>query len=119
MLRILIADDSRTSRKILRSMLEELRFEVVGEAVNGEEACSLYRELKPDIVTLDITMPVLDGISALKNIKNEFPESKIIMITAAGQRSKVLEATRLGANEFILKPFDANTLLTALEKVLH
>lgn len=103
---ILIADDSRTARRMVRTLLEKENYTIVGEAVDGEEAYRLYKELQPDILTLDITMPVLDGIGALHKIKREFPEAKVIMVTAAGQRSKYVEAIRLGAADFITKPFD-------------
>lgn len=115
----LIVDDSRTSRKILRGILESTGYEVVGEATNGEEGYAMYAELKPDIVTMDITMPVLDGIGGLKKIKTNYPEAKVVMVTAAGQKSKMVEAVESGADEFIPKPFEADQLKAILAKVLQ
>lgn len=115
---ILIIDDSRTSRRILRNILEEEGFVIVGEAANGEEGYIKYAELKPDLVTLDITMPILDGIEALKKIKNDFPEAKVIMVTAAGQKGKIVEAVKHGASEFVVKPFDKDNLITVIKGIL-
>ena len=118
MANFLIVDDSRTSRKILKGILEGAGFTVVGEATNGQEAYDKYVELQPDVVTMDITMPVLDGIGGLKKIKEAFPESKVVMVTAAGQKNKMLEAVQNGADEFIPKPFDAEQLVATLKKVM-
>lgn len=118
MAKILIVDDSITSRKMLKGMLEEAGYEVVGEAADGEEGTKLYSELKPDVVTLDITMPVLDGIDALRRIKELDAEAKVVMVTAAGQKSKMVEAVKYGATEFVAKPFDQEQLLIIIEKVL-
>lgn len=118
MVKILIVDDSMTSRKVLRGILEGAGYEIVGEASDGIEGTKLYSELKPDIVTLDITMPVLDGISALQRIKDIDFEAKVIMVTAAGQKSKMVEAVKYGATEFVAKPFDEEQLLAIIEKVL-
>lgn len=115
----LIVDDSRTSRKILRGILEEAGHTVVGEATNGQEGYDRYVELQPDVVTMDITMPVLDGIGGLKKIKEAYPESKVVMVTAAGQRSKMVEAVESGADEFIPKPFDPEQLVATLTKVIN
>ena len=118
MANFLIVDDSRTSRKILRGILEEAGHTILGEATNGQEGYDKYVELQPDIVTMDITMPVLDGIGGLKKIKEAFPESKVVMVTAAGQKNKMVEAVESGADEFIPKPYDADQLLTTLGKVI-
>ncbi len=118
MAKVLIVDDSRTSRKILKGLLEDEGYEVIGEATNGLEGYDKYVELKPDVVTMDITMPVLDGISALKKIKDDYPEAKIIMITAAGQKTKMVEAVRNGASEFVAKPFEKDHLKAVIEKVV-
>lgn len=115
---ILIVDDSRTSRKILRGILEDAGYVVVGEATNGQEGYDKYVELQPDLVTMDITMPVLDGIGGLKKIKEAFSDSKVVMVTAAGQKNKMVEAVQCGADEFIPKPFDAEQLVATLKKVL-
>ena len=118
MAKILIVDDSRTSRKILKGILENAGYEVVGEATNGQEGYERYVELMPDIVTMDITMPVLDGIEALKKIKNEYPEAKVVMVTAAGQKTKMVEAVQNGANEFVSKPFEPEQLKMIIDKVI-
>ncbi len=118
MAKILIVDDSRTSRKILKGILENAGYEVVGEATNGQEGYERYVELMPDIVTMDITMPVLDGIEALKKIKSEYPEAKVVMVTAAGQKTKMVEAVQNGANEFVSKPFEPEQLKMIIDKVM-
>ena len=118
MTRILIVDDSRTSRKILKNILTAHDFEIVGEGTNGEEGIALYKELKPDLVTLDITMPVLDGVGALKEIMAFDPNAKAVMVTAAGQQGNVVESVKLGAAEFVTKPFDEDALIAVLNRVL-
>ncbi len=115
---ILIVDDSRTSRKILKGILESEGYEVVGEATNGQEGYERYVELKPDVVTMDITMPVLDGIEALKKIKGEYPDAKVVMVTAAGQKTKMVEAVQNGASEFVSKPFEPEQLKKIIDKVV-
>lgn len=117
--KILVVDDSRTSRKILRVILEEAGNEVIGEATNGQEAFEMYKELKPDVVTLDITMPVLDGVGALKLIKEFDDNAKIVMVTAAGQKGNVVEAIKLGAFEFVTKPFDDAVIIDVINKALN
>lgn len=114
---ILIVDDSRTSRKILKGILENSGYHVVAEATNGQEGYNKYVEFKPDVITMDITMPVLDGIEALKKIVGEFPDAKVIVVTAAGQKTKMVEAVQNGASEFVSKPFDPVQLRAAIEKV--
>jgi two-component system chemotaxis response regulator CheY len=111
---VLIVDDSRTSRRILKDILDRAGYKVVGEAINGKEGVAYYVKFQPDIVTMDITMPEMDGIEALRQIKRENPEAKVIMITAAGQKDKMMEAVKLGAAEFISKPFVEETVLEAL-----
>lgn len=115
---ILIVDDSRTSRKILKGILEGNGYTVIGEATNGQEGYERYAELKPDVVTMDITMPVLDGIESLRKIKDDYPEAKVIMVTAAGQKTKMVEAVQNGADEFVGKPFDPEQLKRIISKVL-
>lgn len=117
MIKILIVDDSRTSRKILKGMLENEGCEVVGEATNGQEGYEKYVQLKPDVVTMDITMPVLDGIEALKKIKGDYPDAKVVMVTSAGQQTKMVEAVQNGANEFVTKPFEVEQLKSIIERV--
>ena len=118
MARILIVDDSRTSRKILRKVFEELDCEVCGEAKNGQEGYELYKELLPDIVTMDITMPGVDGVTALKMIKADFPDARVLMVSAAGQQKNVLDAIKNGAAEFISKPFNVDSVKQALTSIL-
>lgn len=114
---VLMVDDSRTSRRILRGVLEQGGFEIVGEATNGEEGYLKYKELTPDIVTMDITMPVMDGIESLTLIKKVNSDAKVVMITAAGQKEKMVDALKRGADEFITKPFDADVVLETLKRI--
>lgn len=113
----MIVDDSRTSRKILREILERNGHSVVAEAVNGEDGYLKYKELNPDIVTMDITMPHMDGVECLSLIKKVNPAAKVLMITAAGQKEKMLESIKRGAEEFIVKPFNEAEILAALERL--
>lgn len=118
MTKILIVDDSRTSRRILRNLLLEEKYEIV-EAENGEEGIKKYKEEAPALVTMDITMPVMDGLEALKGIKEYDADAKVIMVTAAGQESKVMEAVKLGAAEFVTKPFEKNKIAETVRKVIN
>lgn len=118
MARILLVDDSKTSRKILRSILEENGHEVIGEAVNGEEGIDKFKELHPDITTMDITMPVMDGLTALKDIMEFDKTAKVIMVTAAGQKTKMVDAIKYGAAEFLAKPFEATQIIEIINKVI-
>lgn len=117
MARILIVDDSRTSRKILKGLLEEAGHDVVAEAVNGDEGYLKYKELKPDLVTMDITMPVTDGIQALQLIKHVDENAHVVMITAAGMKDKMMQAIKYGADEFITKPYDKEEVLSVINKI--
>ena len=119
MARILLIDDSKTSRKILRGILEENGHEIIGEAVNGEEGISKFIELKPDITTMDITMPVMDGLEALKRIMSMDKKAKVVMVTAAGQKTKMVDAIKYGAAEFLAKPFEADQIVEIINKVLE
>ena len=116
MAKILIVDDSRTSRKMLRNILESNGHEIIDEAVNGQEGVQKFQALKPDVVTLDITMPVVDGVEALKMIKALDPESKVVMVTAAGQKNKMIECIKAGANEFLTKPFEQQEIVDVINK---
>ena len=116
---ILIVDDSRTSRKILKEILIEAGYDIVGEGQNGEEGYLKFKELKPDLVTLDITMPKLDGIEALQLIKKCDENAKVVMITAAGQKEKMIQAIKHGAAEFIAKPYEADDVKDVIAKVLN
>ena len=117
MAKILIVDDSRTSRKMLRNILESNGHEIIDEAVNGQEGVQKFQALKPDVVTLDITMPVVDGVEALKMIKALDPESKVVMVTAAGQKNKMIECIIAGANEFLTKPFEQQEIVDVMNKM--
>ena len=117
MAKILIVDDSRTSRKMLRNILESNGHEIIDEAVNGQEGVQKFQALKPDVVTLDITMPVVDGVEALKMIKALDPESKVVMLTAAGQKNKMIECIKAGANEFLTKPFEQQEIVDVINKM--
>jgi two-component system chemotaxis response regulator CheY len=112
-----MVDDSKTSRKILRGILEENGHVIVGEAVNGEEAIVMYKDLQPDITTMDITMPVMDGLTALKEIMEFDANAKIVMVTAAGQKTKMIDAIKYGAAEFLAKPFEAAQIIEIINKV--
>lgn len=119
MANILIVDDSKTSRKVLRNMLVQEGHVVVDEAVNGQEGVDKYFSCHPDVVTMDITMPILDGIDALSLIIKRDPDAKVIMVTAAGQKNNMVEALRRGAADFIQKPFEAEELSSIISKVLE
>jgi two-component system chemotaxis response regulator CheY len=116
--KILIVDDSILSRKKLRMILEEANYEIAGEACNGEEALRKYEDLSPDLVTMDITMPDVDGISALKNIINYDSSAKVVMVTALGKGSTMLEALKSGAKNFITKPFVNDQVVNIIQEVL-
>ena len=118
MARVLIVDDAAFMRKMLTDALVKGGHEVVGEAGNGEEAVSLYQSLRPDLATLDITMPVKDGLEALKEIRAFDPGSRVIMCSALGQESKVLESIKAGAKDFVVKPFQPDRVNDAITKAL-
>ncbi len=118
MFRILIVDDSITARNSLKQILLENNHTVIGEAADGEEGFQKYLSLKPDIVTMDITMPVLNGIGSLKKIISSDPEARVIVISSLGQNARVLEALNLGAKHYITKPFEAENVLQALNEVM-
>ena len=117
--RILIVDDAAFMRMMIKDILTKNGFEVVGEAADGAQAVSLYQELKPDLVTMDITMPEMDGITALKEIKSANPSAKVIMCSAMGQQAMVIDAIQAGARDFIVKPFQADRVIEAINKVLN
>lgn len=112
---VLVVDDSALIRKVLIRMLDENGYQVVGEATNGAEGVELYKELNPDIVTLDITMPVMDGVTALKQIKEYDPEAMVAMISAAGQKDKLMDALKEGAELFFTKPFNEQEVISSLK----
>ena len=114
---ILIVDDSKTSRSMLRNILEQNGYEVIAEATNGQEGFEKYCELKPDLVTLDITMPIMDGIETLVKINEYDSTARVIMVTAAGQKGKMLDAIKLGASEFVTKPFETGQIISIIESI--
>lgn len=118
MAKVLIVDDAAFMRMMLKDILTKNGLEVIGEAVNGGDAVEKYRELQPDVVTMDITMPEKDGITAVKEIKALHPQAKVIMCSAMGQQPMVLEAIQAGAKDFIVKPFQADRVMEAINKVL-
>ena len=118
MARVLVVDDAAFMRKMVSDALAKGGHEVVGEAGNGVEAISQYQALKPDLVTLDITMPEKDGLAALAEIVAADPSARVVMCSALGQESKVLEAIKLGAKDFVVKPFQPSRVLEAVQRVL-
>lgn len=118
MINILIVDDAAFMRIMTKDILEKNGFNVIGQASNGLEAVELYKKEKPDIVTMDITMPKVDGIEAVKLIKEYDNEAKIIMCSAMGQQAMVMYAIRAGAKDFIVKPFQADRVIEAINKVI-
>jgi len=105
-------------RMMIKDILEKNGFEVIGEASNGIKAVEMYKKDKPDIVTMDITMPDMDGIQAVKAIKEFDPTAKVIMCSAMGQQTMVMDAIRAGARDFIVKPFQADRVLEAIKKAI-
>ncbi|MGG1633573.1 two-component system response regulator [Paenibacillus sp. FSL A5-0031] len=116
--RILIVDDAAFMRMMIRDILSKNGYEVVGEAQDGAQAVEKYKELKPDLTTMDITMPEMDGISALKEIKKIDSNAKVIMCSAMGQQAMVIDAIQAGAKDFIVKPFQADRVIEAIKKTL-
>lgn len=115
MAKVLIADDAMFMRSRLKTLLEEAGHQVV-EACNGREAVAAYSESVPDIVLMDVTMPEMDGIEALREIRQTAPDARVIMCSALGQQSIVLEAVRAGARDFIVKPFRPEKVLEAVDR---
>lgn len=117
--KVLIVDDAAFMRMMIKDILAKNGFEVVGEAADGVQAIEKYKELTPDLVTMDITMPEMDGIAALKEIKSIDPNSIVIMCSAMGQQAMVIDAIQAGAKDFIVKPFQAERVLEAINKALE
>ncbi|MFC3882562.1 response regulator [Bacillus songklensis] len=116
--RILIVDDAAFMRMMIKDILTKNGYEVVAEAADGMQAIEKYKEHQPDLVTMDITMPEMDGITALKEIKKMNPAAKVIMCSAMGQQAMVIDAIQAGAKDFIVKPFQADRVLEAISKTL-
>lgn len=115
---ILICDDAAFMRMMIKDILTKNGYTVAGEAENGLKAIEKYAELKPDLVLMDITMPEMDGIQALKKIKSTDPAASVIMCSAMGQQAMVIESIQAGARDFIVKPFQADRVLEAVKKVI-
>lgn len=115
---ILIADDAEFMRDILRQIIEDMDWSVAAEAADGQEAITLYRKMRPDLVLLDITMPRMDGTEALTAILAEDPDAQVVMISALGQKDQVLDAIKAGARDFIIKPLDHDRVTDTLERIL-
>lgn len=116
---ILVVDDASFMRMMIKDILTKNGFEVIGEAENGLNAVEKYKELNPELVIMDITMPEMDGIQAVKEIKSIDPNSKIIMCSAMGQQAMVIEAIQAGAKDFIVKPFQHERVIEAVKKALN
>ena len=117
MLNIMVVDDSSMIRKVFISLLEKLGQNVVAQASSGKEAISLYEEHMPDLVTMDITMPIMNGIEALKKIKAKYKDAKIIMVTSHGEEKQVMEAITNGAKGYVLKPITEDKIRDAILKL--
>jgi two-component system chemotaxis response regulator CheY len=117
--RILIVDDAAFMRMMIKDILSKNGYEVVGEAENGARALEKYKETLPDLVIMDITMPEVDGIQAVKNIKSIDGNAKIIMCSAMGQQAMVIESIQAGAKDFIVKPFQADRVVDAVKRIIE
>ncbi|MDY6787277.1 MAG: response regulator [bacterium] len=115
---VLITDDAIFMRRMIADILKKEGFEIVGEAGTGAQAVEKYRELQPDLVTMDIIMPDMSGIDAVKEIVKEFPNAKILMVSAMGQQSLVVEAIQAGAKDFVVKPFQPSRVLESVKRIL-
>lgn len=118
MARVLVVDDALFMRRMLSDILKKEGIEICGEAENGKDAIDKYQQLKPDLVTMDIVMPEMDGIEAVKQIMKIDPDAKILMCSAMGQQPLVVEALEAGAKDFIIKPFQPSKVIEAVEKAL-
>ena len=115
---VVVVDDSKLSRKVLRNILEEAGYAVIAEATDGEEGIAAYLQFKPDVVTMDITMPNMNGMESLKEILAMDKNAKVVMISAAGQQKKIIEAIKLGAKRFITKPFEEEDVVSCMDSLL-
>jgi two-component system chemotaxis response regulator CheY len=111
-----VVDDAMIMRAIIKDIATKAGWQIAGEAANGVECVARYRELKPDLVTLDIVMPEMDGVEALRTLRREDPEARVVMVTAIDQRAKLSECIQLGAIDFVVKPFDKQRLTSMLQK---
>ena len=118
MARVLVVDDAVFMRKVVSDALAKGGHEVIGEAANGQEAVDQFQSLKPEVMTLDITMPEKDGLTALREIIAMDPQARVVMCSALGQETKVLEAIKAGAKDFVVKPFQPDRVLSAIAKAV-
>ncbi|WP_066173057.1 response regulator [Bacillus marinisedimentorum] len=116
--KVLIVDDAAFMRMMIKDILSKNGYEIVAEAADGQQALDLYKEHTPDLVTMDITMPEMDGITSLKEIKKINPDAKVIMCSAMGQQAMVIDAIQAGAKDFIVKPFQADRVIEAVSKTV-
>jgi two-component system, chemotaxis family, chemotaxis protein CheY len=116
--KILVVDDAAFMRMMIKDILTKNGYEVVGEASDGAQAIEKFKETRPDLITMDITMPEMDGITSLKEIKKIDPSAKVIMCSAMGQQAMVIDAIQAGAKDFIVKPFQADRVIEAIKKTL-
>ena len=116
---VLICDDAIFMRTMVSDILQQAGFEVVGEAESGVQAIEKYRALKPDLVTMDIVMPDMGGIDAVREITKLDPQARVLMCSAMGQQALVVEALQAGAKDFVVKPFQPSRVLEAVERILH
>jgi Response regulator receiver domain. len=119
MANIMIVDDSNFMRMTLRKVIEKLGHQVAGEATTGREAVELFELLRPDLVFMDITMPDLNGIDAVKAIREKYPHAKIVMCSAMGQQKLVVDAIEAGAKDFIVKPFEESRIIETIHRLLE
>ncbi len=115
---VLIVDDLAFNKIVLRDIIEKAGFRVVGEASNGEQAITMYQDTRPDVVLMDITMPGMDGLTALKKIREIDAAARVIICSALGQQQLIVQAIQLGAKDFIVKPFQPRRVVSALKKAL-
>jgi len=115
--RLLVVDDAMIMRKLIKDVAVEAGWEIVGEAKNGAEAVELYRALRPDLVTMDLVMPIMGGNEALRQIRADDPEARVVVVTALDQKQTLMESIRDGAIDFIVKPFDRQRIINLLGKV--
>jgi two-component system chemotaxis response regulator CheY len=117
MKRLLVVDDALFMRKMICGVAAEAGWQVVGEAANGAEAVSLYQQYRPDLVTMDLVMPIMGGLEALRQIRSLDPEAKVVVVTALDQKQSLMESIRYGAIDFIVKPFERERVLSLLAKL--
>jgi two-component system chemotaxis response regulator CheY len=115
--RLLVVDDAMIMRKLIKDVAVEAGWEIAGEASNGAEAVELYTALRPDLVTMDLVMPVMEGAEALRRIRSHDPEARVIVVTALNQKQTLMDSIHAGAFDFIVKPFDRQRLLNLLVKI--